>query len=191
MVYLDWVNIVVYQVPVSYVTSLTLAITTFGALYQFILTIDAYRIKNNIQLLAQCVCNICLSIATAMQYNQIKVASAGISVNHAFDEDLTPFAKDWKFWEHVSPALITCLIVSCICSLTMCGCAIWLTREFSWALYEEVSPDRKMRSRYFAYQVSWLFITPDKPTDPSSGVPRRAQVHPILHRRLRPCLRTY
>jgi hypothetical protein len=153
VVYLHWVNSVVYQVPLAFITPLTLSITTLGALYQLALTLDAYRIKNNIQLFVQCICNICLSIATVMQYRQIKNANARILINT--DMYGTPFAKyDWRFWEHVSPALITCLVVSCVSTVAMCGLAYGLYQEFSWALYEHVSPDRKMRARYFAYQVS-------------------------------------
>lgn len=153
VIYLQWVNSVVYQVPLSYVTPLTLGTTALGALYQFALTLDAYRIKNNIQLFVLCVCNICLSVATVMQYGQIKDANGRILINH--DMYGTPFAKyEWRFWDHVSPALITCIVVSCASSLAMCGLAYGLYQEFSWALYEQVSPDRKMRLRYFTYQVS-------------------------------------
>ena len=155
VVYLNWVNSVAYQVPVSYVTPLTLAITTLGAIYQLALTLDAYRIKNNIQLLVLCICNVCFSIATIMQYGQIKAARDRVIVNH--DMYGTPFTKnDWMFWEHASPALLTCMVVSCICSTAMCALTFGLSREFSWTLYQEVSPDRKMRGRYLVYQVRTL-----------------------------------
>jgi hypothetical protein len=49
IVYLNWVNSVAYQVPIAYVTPLTLAVNTLGCLFQVILTLDAYRIKNHIQ----------------------------------------------------------------------------------------------------------------------------------------------
>ena len=49
VVYLNWVNSVAYQVPIAYVTPLTLAVNTLGCLFQVILTLDAYRIKNHIQ----------------------------------------------------------------------------------------------------------------------------------------------
>ena len=153
VVYLRWVNEVVYQVPLSYVVPLTLAITTLGALYQLILTLDAYRIKNNIQICVQCICNIFFSIATVMQYGQIKDANARILTG--YDMYQTPFAKnDWRFWEHVSPALFVCLVVSCVSSVMMCGLAYALCREFSWTLYEQISPDRRIIKRYLSYQVS-------------------------------------
>lgn len=150
--YLNWVNSSVYEVPVSFVVPLTLAVTTFGTLYQVILTLDAYRIKNNIQLLMQCICNMILMVATVLQYRQIKNARDRIIVG--FNMHYIPFAKnDWKFWEHVHPGLITCMVVSCVCTVSMCILAFALHKEFVWAIYKQVSPDIKMRKRYTCYQV--------------------------------------
>ncbi|KAH7138383.1 hypothetical protein B0J11DRAFT_587651 [Dendryphion nanum] len=110
LVYLDWVNPPVYEVPLSYIAPLTLAVTTLGFLFQVILTLDAYRIKNNIQLFTQCFCNICLSVSTVMQYDRIKDANSRILVG--YNKYKKPFAKnDRRFWEHVSPALIIYLVI--------------------------------------------------------------------------------
>lgn len=107
-----------------------------------------------------------------MQYSQIKAANAEILINH--DMYGKPFAKyEWRFWDHVSPALITCIVVSCASSVSMCGLAYGLYQEFSWALYEQVSPDRKMHLRYFVYQVSETGI------DVDSSI-KQAQVYLVI-----------
>jgi hypothetical protein len=153
VVYLDWVNSVVYQVPLAYVTPLTLAVNSLGCLFQVILTLDAYRIKNYIQIFVQCIANICLSISTVLQYAEVKDAAAEIIV--AYDMHGTPFADlDWPFWKKTSIGLMVCAVVTCVCSAIMCGLARGLYREFSWALYQHVSPDRKIQNKYFVYQVS-------------------------------------
>ena len=65
-----------------------------------------------------------------------------------------PFVKhDWHFWRRVSPGLMVCIIISCLCSIFMCGIAPKLQREFAWALYQGVSPVTKVQRRYRAYQV--------------------------------------
>lgn len=121
------------------------------------LTLDAYRIKNHIQLFMQCLCNICLSVSTVMQYNQIKDARDRLIVGANLAK--LPFAKvDRHFWQRVSPGLIVCIAVSCICSTSMCGLAYGLHKEFSWALYQHVSPDVKTRRRYFSYQVYLVIL---------------------------------
>jgi hypothetical protein len=153
VVYLNWVNSVVYQVPIAYVTPLTLAVNSLGCLCQLIFTLDAYRIKNHVQIFMQCVANICLSISTVLQYGEIRDAAARILLDH--DTYGTPFADhDWPFWKKASVSLMVCAVVTCGCSAIMCGLAMGLYREFSWALYQHVSPDRKMQRKYFVYQVS-------------------------------------
>lgn len=170
--YLQWVNSVAYQVPISYVAPLSIGVTLLGVVYQLILTLDAYRIKNNIQIFAHCICNVCLSVASVMQYGQIKQARDRILVNT--DMHGTPFAKyEWKFWEHVSPALITCLATTCLCSVIVCSLAYFISREFSWKVYQQVSPDRDVRKRYSIYQVS-LTIDVNECSADLSDLPRAA-----------------
>lgn len=151
--YLDWVNPVVYQVPLSYTAPISIAVFVGGCIYQSFLTIDAFRIKNNIQLFAQCICNICLSISSAMQYGQIKKAVH--RVTKGYDMFHTPFAKlDIPFWSQTNPLLIAGIVVVFGCTVAMCYLAYKLHREFAWALYKDISADINIRSRYLTYQVS-------------------------------------
>jgi hypothetical protein len=150
-------------VPIAYVTPLTLAVNSLGCLCQLILTLDAYRIKNHIQIFVQCVANICLSISTVLQYGEIRDAAARILLNH--DMYGTPSADHGRpFWKKASVGLMVCAVVTCVSSAIMCGLAMGLYREFSWALYQHVSPDKKIQTKYFIYQVSisntivtWLY----------------------------------
>ena len=190
LVYLSWVNSVVYQVPLSYVIPLALGVSTLGVLYQFILTLDAYRIKNNVQLLVQCVFNVCLSVAIVMQYGQIRRAASSLLEN--YDQFGTPLVKhDRRFWEHVSLALITCIATSCACSAAICAVAFGLSQEFSWTLYEQVSPDRKMRSRYLVYQVYEQYASGLSQTHISIDLSCHSQVHAILPDSFHSCVRSH
>ncbi|CAG5159161.1 uncharacterized protein ALTATR162_LOCUS5444 [Alternaria atra] len=157
VVYLNWVNSVVYQVPLAYVTPLTLAVNSLGCLFQLILTLDAYRIKNHLQIFVQCVANICLSVLTVLQYGETRDAAARILLNH--DMYGTPFADhDWPFWKKSSIGLMVCVVVTCACSAVMCGLARGLYREFSWALYQHVSPDKKTQNKYMVYQIYLVLL---------------------------------
>lgn len=173
VVYLKWVNSVIYevtyhhsidkfsvihvlmvaQVPLSYIITLTLSINSLGCLYQMILTLDAYRIKNHLQIFAICIVNVCLSIATILQYGEIRDAQADAMAG--YNGSNIPFVKqDWRFWQRVSPGLVVCTVVSSLCSAIMCVVAVKLYREFSWALYQNVSPDTGVQKKYMVYQVS-------------------------------------
>ncbi|KAI4636368.1 hypothetical protein J4E83_001323 [Alternaria metachromatica] len=155
--YLNWVNSVAYQVPISYVIPLTLCVNSLGCLFQIILTLDAYRIKNHIQVFVQCAANICLSISTVLQYGETRHAVSRILVNH--DRYGTPFADvDWPFWKKISPGLMVCTVVTCVSSAIMCWLARGLYREFSWALYQHVSPDKKIQTKYAVYQIYLVLL---------------------------------
>ena len=132
---------------------MTLSVTTLGYIFQAILTLDAYRIKNNIQIFMQCVCNVCLSISTILQYSQVKDANARITKGYNMFNK--PFAKNERnFWQNIAPGLIVCIAVSCACSVSMIVLVFGLHRQFAWALYKHVSPDKRIQDRYFVYQVS-------------------------------------
>ncbi|KAM0425752.1 hypothetical protein ACHAPT_009000 [Fusarium lateritium] len=150
--YLDWVNPAVYQVPLSYVIPMAFAMSTLGCVFQAIVALDSCRIKNKIQIWAQCVINICLSVTAGMQYFQAKEATERILKGH--DGDNKPFAdNDKPFWKHTQPALIACIALFSACSIFMFALACWLHVEFSWSLYEHVSPDVKMKARHLRYQA--------------------------------------
>lgn len=142
----------VAQVPLAYVISLTLAINTLGCLYQMLLTLDAYRIKNHIQIFALCIANVCLSASTILQYKTVNEAQARALIN--YNQYNIPFVKhDWHFWRRVSPGLIICAVVSSLCSVFICAITPKLYREFAWALYQDVSPDTRVQRKYMVYQV--------------------------------------
>ncbi|KAF4452116.1 hypothetical protein F53441_5049 [Fusarium austroafricanum] len=155
--YLDWVNPVVYQVPVSYVIPIASAVTMLAFGFQAVLAVDSCRIKNKIQIWTQCLLNICFSIATGMQYFQVEFAAGRVS--KGYDMYRTPFADNRKpFWAIAKPISITCVAFSSACSLCMCLMAFYLHMEFAWSLYEHISPDLKMTARHVKYLTYLVFL---------------------------------
>ncbi|KAF4439631.1 hypothetical protein FACUT_4001 [Fusarium acutatum] len=156
--YLDWVNPVVYQVPVSYVTPVASAVSIISFGFQAVLSVHSCRIKNKIQVWTQCILNICFSISIGMylywygisigmEYFQVKGATERVSR----EEDMykTPFADNsMPYWDIAGPMSITCIAVSSACRVCMCALAYYLHMEFCWSLYEHISPDLKMTSRH-------------------------------------------
>lgn len=171
------------QVPLSYVITLTLSINTLGCLYQMILTLDAYRIKNHLQIFALCVANVCLSASTILQYGEVKAAQA--QALRGYNQYMKPFVdRDFHFWRRVSPGLMVCAIVSSLCSTLMCAIAPKLYREFAWALYQDVSPDTRIQRKYMVYQVSALdsvYIQIAAYLYHSADIPCFPQVHALVH----------
>ncbi|KAM5513671.1 hypothetical protein FOXYSP1_04638 [Fusarium oxysporum f. sp. phaseoli] len=155
--YLDWVNPVVYQVPVSYVTPVASAVSIISFGFQAVLSVDSCRIKNKVQLWTQGILNICFSIATGMEYFQVNDATERVS--RGYDMYKKPFADNsMPYWEIARPMLITCVAVSSACSLCMCALAYYLHMEFSWSLYEHISPDLRMTARHVKYLAYLVFL---------------------------------
>ncbi|KAF5253275.1 hypothetical protein FANTH_1871 [Fusarium anthophilum] len=155
--YLDWVNLVVYQVPVSYVTPVASAVSIISFGFQAVLSVDLCRIKDKVQLWTQCILNICFSISIGMEYFQVKGAAERIS--HGEDLYKAPFADNSvPYWDVADTLSVACIPVSSACSLCMCALAYNLHMEFSWSLYEHISPDLRMTARHVKYLAYFVFL---------------------------------
>ncbi|KAF5977190.1 glycoside hydrolase [Fusarium bulbicola] len=155
--YLDWVNPVVYQVPVSYITPVASAVSIISLGFQAVLSVDSCRIKNKVQLWTQCILNICFSISIGMEYFQVKGAAERVS--HGEDMYKAPFADNsMPDWDVAGPLSNACIAVSSACSLCMCALAYSLHMEFSWSLYEHISPDLRMTARHAKYLAYLVFL---------------------------------
>ncbi|KAH7186283.1 uncharacterized protein B0J16DRAFT_343432 [Fusarium flagelliforme] len=155
--YLDWINPVVYQVPTSYVIPVTFAVSTIGFLFQVLLAIDSCLFKNKIQIWMQCLINICLSVASGMQYFQTK--SAAESVSTGYDQFKNPFVNtDKLYWKMTGPMAIACIVVAIVGNICICVLAFFLQMEFAWSVYEHISADTKMRGRHRKFSAYLVFL---------------------------------
>jgi hypothetical protein len=130
-----------------------LALYSFGFLYELVLVYDALRMKNTIQVIGLCICNIGLLIYGAVQVNQIRTA---VSVLADMDT-ISPVV-----WAQSEPFLI---IIPCIVALgtfLMTFVAWKLYDEFAWTIYKHISADLQMKRRYLTYQVR---LSPTPPTN--------------------------
>lgn len=122
-----------------------LALYCFGFIYELVLVYDALRLKNTIQIIGLCVCNIGLLIYGAVQVQQIKEAVTNVLiVNNA----ISPLV-----WPETEPFLI---IIPCVVAMgtgLMLIVAWKLYDEFAWSIYKHISADLRMKRRYLTYQV--------------------------------------
>ncbi|KAL4785327.1 hypothetical protein BJX76DRAFT_184110 [Aspergillus varians] len=121
-----------------------LALYSFGFIYELILVYDALRLKNTIQVIGLCVCNIGLLIYGAVQVQQIKEAVDVLTVNGGISSDI---------WGETQPFLIIIPIVVAMGTLLMIIIAWKLYDEFAWSIYKHISADLRMKRRYLTYQI--------------------------------------
>ncbi|KLJ13326.1 hypothetical protein EMPG_11756 [Blastomyces silverae] len=123
-------------------TFLTLYI--FGFIYELVLTYDALRMKNTIQVIGLCICNVGLLVYGAVQTDQIRDAIFELNAGQNIDKEI---------WSDLRPFLIAIPAIIGVGSLCMGFIAWKLYDEFAWTIYKHISADLRMKRRYLTYQI--------------------------------------
>jgi hypothetical protein len=123
-----------------------LSLYIFGFIYELVLVYDALRLKNTIQVIGICICNVGLLIYGAVQIQQIDEAVSALVLLQAIDTDM---------WHNTRPILIAIPCIISVGSILMAGVAWKLYDEFAWTIYKHISADLRMKRRYLTYQVRY------------------------------------
>ncbi|GIK02369.1 hypothetical protein Aspvir_006420 [Aspergillus viridinutans] len=121
-----------------------LALYSFGFLYELVLVYDALRMKNTIQVIGLCLCNIGLLIYGAVQVQQVREAVSILTDNTAINENV---------WGETEPFLIIIPCVVAMGTILMMMVAWKLYDEFAWSIYKHISADLRMKRRFLTYQI--------------------------------------
>ncbi|OQE11456.1 hypothetical protein PENVUL_c002G06251 [Penicillium vulpinum] len=130
--------------PASKTIPTFLALYGFGFLYELVLVYDALRMKNTIQVIGLCICNVGLLIYGAVQVKQIREAVSTL----ALMKMISPIV-----WVQSEPFLIIIPCIVALGTLLMTFVAYKLYDEFAWTIYKHISADLQMKRRYLTYQI--------------------------------------
>ena len=135
-------------------TFLTLFI--FGFLYVLVLSWDALRQKNTIQIIGLCVANLALFVYTIIQIDQIDTSIVELSNGNAFTEAAT----EDDFWKLTRPFLITIPVIIGVTTFAIGFFSYQLYREFAWDILKQIGADYRMKKRFLHYQVNhpWTIL---------------------------------
>ncbi|THC90570.1 hypothetical protein EYZ11_009971 [Aspergillus tanneri] len=125
-------------------TIITLALECFGFIYELVLVYDALRMKNTIQVIGLCLCNVGLLIYGAVQIQQVKEAVGILRYQHMISDNI---------WAESQPFLIIIPCVVGMGTILMSIIAWKLYDEFAWSIYKHISADLRMKRRYLTYQI--------------------------------------
>jgi hypothetical protein len=121
-----------------------LALYIFGFIYELVLVYDALRLKNTIQVIGLCICNLGLLVYGAVQVDQIYDAVVALSGRGYIA---------WDIWQELRPFLIAIPCIIGFGTVVMSFLAWKLYDEFAWTIYKHISADLRMKRRYLTYQV--------------------------------------
>lgn len=126
-----------------------LALFIFGFLYILLLTWDALRLKNTIQIIGLCVANLAIFIYAILQIDQIGNSIDTLLINGA----LKPDDADQNVWSLAKPFLIAVPAVVGVVTVAMGAIAYQLYREFAWDILKQIGADYRMKKRFLHYQI--------------------------------------
>jgi hypothetical protein len=152
MTYFNWINPVIYQVPVSFVVPVNFGLFILGNLWKAALAIDALRMKNILQLYSVSALDISLFVFSVMRYFQTEKVAEQVQLGEA--PGPMPFTdRSVDYWAKARPALLTSTIIVGISTVISSIMVFLLQRELRWAIYRHISGSLEMLRRYLAYQV--------------------------------------
>ena len=121
-----------------------LALFIFGFIYELVLVWDALRMKNTIQVIGICLCNLALFIYAAVEMTQVDRAVYRLE-SEGFIELGT--------WAQLRPYLIAGPCVIALGTACLAFTAWKLYDEFAWTIYKHISADLRLKRRFLTYQV--------------------------------------
>jgi predicted membrane protein len=141
------------QIAPSYIVPIDAAIMCFACIYEFSLSIDAMRHKNNILLFAICVSNVFAMAFAAMQYPAMQGFSETMPKQRAMhDIPLVDISRN--IWPQIRGPQFAVPIFIGLCTLGIWGLAFQLHKQYAWSIYRSVQGDSRIRARLLAYEVS-------------------------------------
>ncbi|CAP79876.1 hypothetical protein E8E15_002206 [Penicillium rubens] len=152
-----WMRPQAIQVTPSYIVLIDAAIIWFASIYEFLLSVDAMRNKNNILLFAICVSNVFAMAFAAMQYPAMKGFCESMPEQRAMpDIPLVDISRN--IWPQIRGPQLTVPIFIGLCTLGIWGLAFQLHKQYAWSIYRSVQGDSRMRARYLAYEVYVVLV---------------------------------
>ncbi|KAF9122757.1 hypothetical protein BGX30_001801, partial [Mortierella sp. GBA39] len=140
-----------------------LIVFVFAQLFQLVLTWDAVRAQNTIQLIGVVLFNLCCFVYSIFEISQIQRSLSDTGGKGFFD------SKPGKTSSEVAMDLNTSLqpfliVMVCVFGITQC-LVTWLAyrlfQEFGWKIYKKIGADPNIKKMYRAYQIYLVLIKLD------------------------------
>ncbi|KAK2466933.1 hypothetical protein APHAL10511_001191 [Amanita phalloides] len=129
-----------------------LALFALAEVFELLITIDALRLRNIIQLMGILAFHLGLMVTAAIQVRETRIA---LVLRSNCDATVDPITCDGKgtLWYRVLPFLIVSPCVIAVSFVLLCFWMRDLYAEFGWAIFHVVGANPKMKEMYRYYQI--------------------------------------
>jgi hypothetical protein len=121
-----------------------LSLLIFAFVYELLLVYDALRSQNTIQIIGLVAMNVGILIYTAIQKGQIYEAVKQLAKYNFIS---------MNYFNEVEGYLTAIPCVVALGTALLAFVAWKLYGEFGWNIYKQIGADRRLRNRFFIYQV--------------------------------------
>lgn len=122
-----------------------LALFIFCFLYEAVITWDALRAKNTIQVIGVCIANLAIMVYAAIQIDEIRIA---VDHLHRFNA-----LSNLNMWNEMRPFLVAIPCIFALGTVCMSLVAFKLYQVFAWDILKTIGADYRMKQRFLHYQI--------------------------------------
>lgn len=141
--------------------SVYLAVFVFGCVFQVVISWDAVRLKNTMQLIGVLIFNIALTVTAAIEIRQVRDAlnaqdryGGGVQCENNPEEE----CRARSLFPSVERYLIAVTGVCFVMEFLLAWLTFKLWKEFGWVIYQKIGADLKVRRMFFWYQLFIVFL---------------------------------
>lgn len=141
--------------------SVYLAVFVFGCVFQVLMSWDAVRLKNTLQLIGVLIFNLALTVTAAIEIRQVRDAlNAQDRVAGGFPcpDDPNRLCRAQSLFPSVERYLIAVTAVCFLFEFLLAFLTFKLWKEFGWVIYQKIGADLRVRSMFFWYQLFVVFL---------------------------------
>ncbi|KAG0083991.1 hypothetical protein BGZ92_010290 [Podila epicladia] len=129
----------------------------FAQLFQLVLTWDAVRAQNTIEIIGIVAFNFCCFAYSIFEISQIRSSLFPKTIEYDF---FGP-GKAQDLLKSIEPLLIVVVVVIGVTQCLVTWLAYQLFQEFGWKIYKKIGADPNMKKMYRAYQIYLVLIKMD------------------------------
>ncbi|CAD6892544.1 unnamed protein product [Tilletia controversa] len=153
------------KIKVQYLKTVPVYLSIFvlGMVFEFIVALDAVRLKNTIQVVGVAIFNVALTVTAALEITQVRDALqrqdldfGGIPCDG--NRQKLCSAVDTLYYPSVQRYLIVVPILTGLAQIPITVMAYYLFKDFGWAIYRKIGADLRIRNMFMWYQVFVVWL---------------------------------